>query len=363
MSPLRAIGEEDAGSARGDGKVGVKLALLALLALAGCGLPVETGDMPWFSKWPESGQDVLDPKLRAALDLQGPQPEFRVQPLDEVRSNFAEMAAKLPKLNEKLAKVETRAVEAFRVRVYTPEGKGPWPALLYIHGGGWVLGDLESHDDVCRSLAKRTPCVVVSVDYRRSPETKYPVPLDDCERALGWLAGHAGELGVDPARMAVGGDSAGGNLAAGLAIRVRDKGGPRIAFQLLIYPATDRSVGRDSQREFASGFGLSRSNMQWFWDCYLAKTSDRENPEVSPLRARSLKGLPPAFVLTAHSDVLRDEGEEFAKRLDQAGVRVTAVRFRAMNHGFIRMGAVYPQADQALTMLAEALRSNLKVDR
>jgi len=312
--------------------------------------------MSWFSKWPEQGEDKLDPKLRAALDLQGPQPDFRGQPLAEVRANFDKMAAALPRLSEKLAKVETKTVEAFRVRVYTPEGQGPWPSLLFIHGGGWVLGDLESHDDVCRSLAHRTPCVVVSVDYRRSPEVKYPVPLDDCETALRWLVEHAKDLGIDPAKVAVGGDSAGGNLAAGLAIRIRDKGGPKIAYQLLIYPATDRSVGRDSQREFASGFGLSRSNMQWFWDCYLRETADRVNPEVSPLRAKSLKGLPPAFVLTAHSDVIRDEGEDFAKALHEAGVPVKCVRFRAMNHGFIRMGGVYPQSDHALTVLASALR-------
>jgi acetyl esterase len=201
--------------------------------------------------------------------------------------------------------------------------------------------------------------VVVSVDYRLSPELKYPIPLDDCETALRWLVDHSAELAVDPAKVAVGGDSAGGNLAAGLALRIRDKGGPKIAFQLLIYPATDRNVGRDSHREFASGFGLTRSNMQWFWDCYLTTTADRANPEVSPLRAKSLQGLPPAYVLTAHSDVLRDEGEEFAKQLHAAGVPVQCVRYRAMNHGFIRMGGVYPQADHALSDLAEALRTGL----
>lgn len=324
--------------------------------LSGCAATEGTQDMPWFRKWPEQGEDRLDPRVRAALDLQGPQPEFRSQPLADVRSGFDAMAAKLPKLGETLAGVETKSLGAFRVRVYTPEGPGRFPALLYLHGGGWVLGDLESHDDVCRSLAKRTPCVVVSVDYRRSPEVKYPVPLDDCEAALRWLLDHAGELRVESSRVAIGGDSAGGNLAAGLAIRLRQKGGPPIVLQLLIYPVTDRSVGTDSYREFASGYGLSRANMQWFWDCYLAATAERDNPEVSPLRAGSLKGLPSAFVLTAHSDVLRDEGEDYARRLHEAGVPVDCVRFRSMNHGFIRMGAVYPQADQALSVLADALR-------
>jgi acetyl esterase len=328
--------------------------------LAGCAATEEKGDMSWFRKWPEQGDDRLDPKIRAALDLQGPPPEFRAQPLADVRSNFDTMAAKLPKLGERLAGVDTRSLGAFRVRVYAPEGKGPFPGLLYVHGGGWVLGDLESHDDVCRSLAKRTPCVVVSVDYRRSPEAKFPVPLDDCEAALRWLVEHARELQVEPSRIAIGGDSAGGNLAAGLAIRLRDKGGPPVAFQLLIYPVTDRSVGTESYREFATGYGLTRANMQWFWDCYLTATAERDHPEVSPLRAKSLKGLPPAFVLTAHSDVLRDEGEEYAKRLHEAGVPVECVRFRAVNHGFIRMGAVYPQAEHGLTVLADALRAALR---
>jgi len=316
--------------------------------------------MSWFSTWPESGPDGLDPKIRAALDAQGPVPEYRSQPLAELRKNFDTMAAKVPKLQEPLARVETKPLGALRLRLYVPEGKGPFPALLYLHGGGWVLGDLESHDDVCRSLARRTPAVVVSVDYRRSPEAKFPLPLDDCEAGLRWLHGHAADLGVDASRIAVGGDSAGGNLAAGLALRIRDKGGPRIAFQLLIYPVTDRSVGTDSYREFAAGFGLTRSNMQWFWESYLNETAERDNPEVSPLRAKSLSGLPPAFVLTAQVDVLRDEGEAFAKRLHDAGVPTKAVRYRGMNHGFIRMGAVYPQADRALGDLAAALRDGLR---
>jgi acetyl esterase len=335
-------------------------ALILVLALSGCAIggPGES-NMSWFRKWPEQGEDLLDPKLRAALDLQGPQPDFATQPVATTRANFNAQAAALPKLNEALAKTETRSLGAFKVRIYTPEGKGPWPALLYVHGGGWVLGDLESHDDVCRSLAHRTPCVVVSVDYRLSPEAKFPVPLDDCETALKWTVEHAAELGIVPSKVAVGGDSAGGNLAAGLTIRMRDRGGPKIAFQLLIYPATERSVGRESHREFAVGFGLTRSNMQWFWDCYL-NAADRDNPEVSPLRAESLRGLPPAFVLTAHSDVLRDEGEAYAKRLQESGVPVTAIRFRGMNHGFIRMGAVYTQAGHGLSVLAEALRAGLK---
>src|SRR5438105_1984932 len=153
MSSLRPL-KRTTKSLRHKGKT---LLCLSALALSCCSSPQEAGDMSWFSKWPEQGEDRLDPKLRANLDAVGPQPEFRGQPLAEVRATFDKTAAALPRLNEKLAKVETRTVEAFRVRIYTPEGKGPWPALLYLHGGGWVLGDLESHDDVCRSLAHRTP--------------------------------------------------------------------------------------------------------------------------------------------------------------------------------------------------------------
>jgi acetyl esterase len=317
------------------------------------------GDQDGFAFWPASGVNALDPKVRANLDAAGPVPEFRTQKLAEVRANFSTMAAKLPKLHEPLARIETKSLpQGFKVRVYVPEGKGPWPALLFLHGGGWVVGDLETHDDVCRSLAKRTPAVVVSVDYRLAPETKFPGPLDDCEAALRWTVDHAAELGVDPGRVAVGGDSAGGNLAAGLTLRVRDHGGPKIAYQLLIYPATDRNTKTESPREFAKGFGLTRANMEWFWECYAGGASE-DDPELSPLRAKSLRGLPPAYVLTAHSDVIRDEGEDYAKRLREAGVPVTAVRFREMNHGFIRMAAVYPQADQALTMMATALRTGM----
>src|SRR6185295_16759694 len=156
--------------------------------------------------------------------------------------------------------VETRTLPQFKIRLYMPEGRGPFPALVFFHGGGWVLGDLESHDDVCRTIASRTPAVVVSVDYRLAPEWTFPVPLDDCEAGLRWTVEHAAELGIDPARVAVGGDSAGGNLAAALALRMRDRQGPRIAFQLLIYPATDYSSKGGSIDEFSQGYGLTAAN-------------------------------------------------------------------------------------------------------
>jgi acetyl esterase len=306
----------------------------------------------WFSV--EGTGGALDAKVRAMLDAQGPVAEFRSQPVALTRKNFDEGAAKLPKLKEPLAKTEDRTLpEGLKLRIYSPDAAGPLPILLFFHGGGWVLGDLESHDDLCRSLARRSGVRVVAVDYRRSPETKYPGPLDDAEAALRWAAGES-------PRVAVGGDSAGGNLAAALALRTRDRGGPKIAFQLLIYPVTDTSFDRGSYRDFASGVGLTRSNMQWFWDSYLRDAADAADPYAAPLKAPSLKGLPPAYVLSAEFDVLRDEVEAYARRLHKEGVPVRGVRYNGMNHGFIRMGALYPQADRALTELASQLRAALQ---
>lgn len=309
----------------------------------------------WFTTWPESAPEGLDPKVRAALEAQGPVGDFRSLGPAEVRSNFNRTVALVPKQEEPLEAVESGPLEnGPRVRCYRPKGSGPFPILLYFHGGGWVVGDLDSHDNVCRSLARRAGAVVMSVDYRLAPEVKFPGPLDDCEWALRWAESHAADLEGDRARISVGGDSAGANLAAGLALRMRDRGGPKIASQLLIYPVTDRNFETASYKEFASGYGLTRTNMQWFWECY--HPAAELDPTAAPLRAASLKGLPPAFVLTAEFDVLRDEGEAFARRLHKEGVAVRGMRFLGMNHGFIRMGAVYPQADYALTVLAEALK-------
>jgi acetyl esterase len=316
--------------------------------------------MNWFSTWPEPGGQGLDAKIRLALAAQGPAPEYRSQGPAVVRSNFNLLAAAVPKPDEPLAAVSNAEVApGRRIRIYRPQGSGPFPICLYFHGGGWVVGDLESHDHVCRSLARRAGAVVVNVDYRLAPETKFPGPLDDCAAALGWSEAHARDLEGDPQRISVAGDSAGAHLAAGLAIRMRDERGPRIALQLLVYPVTDNDFNTASYREFASGYGLTRNNMQWFWECYLRHAADGANPWNVPLRAGDLRGLPPAFVLTAEYDVLRDEGEAYARRLQAAGVPVRCVRYNGMNHGFIRMAAVYPQADRAVTDLARALRDGI----
>jgi acetyl esterase len=314
--------------------------------------------MTWFAMWPPEGGAGLDPKVREALEEQGPTPDFRSLPLADLRANFRRDAALVPKLLEPLAGVEDRTIEGpggpLSVRIYAPDERPPFPVLLYFHGGGWVVGDLDTHDGVCRSLARRAEAVVVAVDYRRAPETPFPGPLEDALAALRWLSRNAPALGGDPARVAVGGDSAGANLAAALALRVRDEGGPPIRLQLLVYPVTDSDFETATYREFAEGYGLTRANMRWFWDCYVPAPAARSHPYAAPLRAPDLRGLPPALVLTAEFDVLRDEGEAYARRLHEAEVPVRCLRFCGLTHGFIRMGAVYPQADHALTVLARA---------
>jgi acetyl esterase len=242
------------------------------------------------------------------------------------------------------------------VRCYTPAGTGPFPVHVYFHGGGWVIGDIETHDGVCRSLANAAACVVVSADYRLAPEHKFPVAVDDAFAATRWVAARAATLGVDGDRMAVGGDSAGGNLAAAVALLSRDRGGPPLALQVLVYPVTQHAFDTPSYQEHADGYLLTRSAMRWFWNHYLRRPEDGEEPLASPLLARSLHGLPPALVITAEHDPLRDEGEAYAARLREAGVPVTVTRYPGMIHGFLRMLNMVDKARAARDEIAAALR-------
>jgi acetyl esterase len=232
-------------------------------------------------------------------------------------------------------------------------------ALVFFHGGGWVLGNLESHDGMCRHLAERSGCVVVAVDYRLAPEHKFPAPLDDAGAATAWVAAQAGALGLDPARIAVGGDSAGGNLAAALCLAARDAGGPAIAWQMLLYPATDFAMDTPSHRRFEEGHLLTRESMLWFRDHYLTSPEEAAAWRASPLRAASVAGLPPALVLTASHDPLRDEGEAYGRRLAEAGVPVTLWRVPGQIHGFLPMGKAIAASAAVLDRLAAALRTAL----
>lgn len=234
----------------------------------------------------------------------------------------------------------------------------PAPVLVYYHGGGWVLGTLDSIDGVCRRLARRGECVVVSVDYRLAPEHPFPAAVEDARAALRWVAENAGAFGGDPERVAVGGTSAGGNLAAVTALGARASGGrPIPARQFLFYPITDRAFDTDSYAENAEGPLLTRADMEWFWDHYLRSEVDAANPYASPLRARDLSGLPPATVLTAGFDPLRDEGIAYAERLADAGVEVRHDHYPGMVHGFLSASESIAVADEALDEVAEELRA------
>ncbi|WP_320064103.1 alpha/beta hydrolase [Micromonospora sp. RTGN7] len=244
------------------------------------------------------------------------------------------------------------------VRIHRPAGVGRLPTLVYFFGGGWTLGSVDTADGICRRLANATGCQVVTVGYRLAPENPFPAAVHDCHAAVRWLAGHADEFGVDPSRLAVGGDSAGGNLAAAVTLLARDSGGPPLAAQLLIYPNTD-------QRELAASAGdqdpllFNRHSVAWYRGHYLPDPADAENPLASPLLAEDLTGLPPALVVTAEYDPLRDEGERYAERLRAAGVPVELVRYDGMIHGFFAMPGVFDAGRRAQDRAAGFLRDRL----
>ncbi len=257
--------------------------------------------------------------------------------------------------------VERHTIDDFTVQVVKPSGvKEPLPAIVYYHGGGWVLGDFDTHGRMAREIAIQSRAAVVFVEYARSPEVRYPVPLEQCYRAVTWVAEQGRAAGLDAARVAVAGDSAGGELAAAVSLVAVQRGGPKICMQALIYPITDCDFTTASYRDFESGLNLDTAAMRWFWNHYAPNEAARLDPLASPLRASldKLKGLPPALVITAECDVLRDEGEAFARKLADAGVPVTAVRFGGVLHAFMMVDqlAQERQAMSAMRFLASELR-------
>lgn len=311
----------------------------------------------------------LDPAARTYLDAvaealrTGAVKPVHELPPGEGRAAFEAPAAQLFGPTDPIGSVVDRVVPGpggpIRVRIYEPAGaEPPLPVLVYFHGGGWVVGSLDTHDGVGRALASRTPCVVVAVDYRLAPEHRYPAAVEDAWAATAWVAEHAASIGADAGRIAVGGDSAGGNLAAVVAVRARDRG-LALALQLLVYPVTDHDFERPSYGEYADGYGLTATAMHWFWECYLGPDGDSRgsDPEASPLRTAELAGVAPARVLTVEFDPLRDEGEEYAARLAAAGVPVTQTRHEGLFHGCFRLPGTIPRSQALLDESAAALRA------
>ena len=299
----------------------------------------------------------VDPQIQNLINLRAELPELHTLSVEDARAQFA--ARDFPGLRKPpVASVVNRDLQtpagSLGLRVYTPLGDGPlregsFPLMVFFHGSGFVVCSLDTHDGMCRNLCAGTGCVVVSVDYRLAPEAKFPAASDDCLAATRWAVANAAALGADPGRVLIAGDSAGGNLAAVTALRIRDQGGPRLLGQLLIYPVTDYyDPGTPSMTENAEGYGLTRAGMIWFWNHYLRKPSDAANPHASPLRASDLGGLPPALVVTAEYDPLRDEGESYAERLRQAGVPTQMKRWDGMNHGFFFWPGVVDRATAAM---------------
>jgi acetyl esterase len=281
----------------------------------------------------------------------------------EIRASIEAFATAGRDRAEDVAHVEDREIPGpagtIPIRVYRPSDDTDLPVLVWFHGGGWTIGSLETHDMTCRSLTNATGCTVVSVDYRLAPEHKFPAAVDDCFAATEWVAANATDLGGDPERIAVGGDSAGGNLAAVVSLLARDAGAPRLMFQLLVYPVTDHEFDRPSMHENATGYFLERESMRWFYDHYLRTERDGADWRFSPFRADDLSGLPPAFVLTAEFDPLRDQGEAYARALEEAGVPVEARRYDGVFHGFFGMRDLMEPAQEAFDDVTKALRKAL----
>ena len=295
----------------------------------------------------------VDPQIQALLDLGAGVPATNTLSVTQARAQY-EGRIRLMAQPASVDAVREQVIRGpggdLRLRIYRPPGKGPFPLLAFFHGSGFVLCSLDTHDGMCRNLASGIGCVVVSVDYRLAPEHKFPNGLNDCLAATRWAAANAVELGVDPSLIMVAGDSAGGNMAAVTALRVRDEGGPALCGQMLLYPVTDyHTPGTPSYTENADGYGLTRDTMEWFWDHYLTNPAEAENPYASPLRARDLTRLPPAYVISAEFDPLRDEAELYGMQLRAAGVPTEIIRRPGMNHGFLFWVGVVAGADAAMT--------------
>jgi len=301
--------------------------------------------------------DRLHPKARAIVDQIAALPQLPTLTPVEARGRPAPLEAAPEAVGSVTARTIPGPGGPIAVRIYRPKD-ALRAALVYFHGGGWVVGSLESADGSCRAVENRSRCVVISIGYRLAPETKFPAAVDDAYAAVRWVSDNAADLRIDPTRIAVGGASAGGNLAAAAALVARERGGAKIAFQLLTVPVTElRSTARSTE-EFAEGYGLTRADMEWYGSHYIASDAERDHPHASVLRA-DLHGMPPAFVITAECDPLRDDGEAYADRLRQLGIAARHKRYPGMFHGFMGFPRALPEAAEAFDDAGTALREAL----
>jgi acetyl esterase len=308
---------------------------------------------------------TLDPQCQAVLDAAARAEGgsvFDARTPEEARRKYDASTPVFAPTTPELASVVDRDVPGpdgpLPVRLYRPKtGEAPLPMLVYFHGGGWIFGNLDSHDAMCRIIAHQAGCLVMAVHYRLAPEHRFPAGLMDCLAATQWMAANAAALGGDAARLAVGGDSAGGNLAAVVSQMARDSGDPAIVFQWLIYPATDFTAETESLRANADGYLLTRAAIEWTKERYLANSGQAADPLASPGLAGDFSRLPPALVQTAEYDPLRDEGRAYAEALSAAGVAAEYICYEGMVHGFMRMGAIVDRAGVALSDGARALRA------
>jgi len=302
---------------------------------------------------------ALHPQCKAFLDIlaSGGGPPLHQLPLEQARA-VPGLMVNFGSPEEPVVRIEDRTVpgpeQPIPVRVYRPSLADRLPAVMFFHGGGFVLCGLDSHDRECRSLANQSGCVVIAVDYRLAPEHRYPAAAEDCYAATRYVADHADEFGIDAGRIAVCGDSAGGNLAAVVALMARDRG-LSLRYQVLVYPLTDFTDDSPSIREF-NGVFLSVEQMDWFADSYVPRAADRLQPYASPLLASDLRGLPPAYVITAECDMLRDQGEAYVRKLREAGVAVESKRYDGMIHPFFSLGGIVDGGREAITDAAAKLR-------
>ena len=306
--------------------------------------------------------DKLAPEIRSLLEAMAaeggpPMESLSIAQAREVARSLDQLAGD----PEAVSRVEDRRIAGrsgdIPVRIYVPDGDGPFPGVAFLHGGGWVIGDLDTHDKICRAIARRAGAVVISVDYRRAPEHAFPAALEDSVDATAWAADNAAALRIDPRRLVIVGDSAGGAMATIVAAKARDAGRPALALQVLVYPVTNlSSFDTASHEEFVEDHFLTRSLMEWFAEQYIPRAADRTRPDASPAFIDNLRGLPPALVITAECDPLRDEGEAYAQRMQDSDVPVTLSRFAGMIHPFLHFIGVTPGANKALDEIAAAIR-------